>query len=516
MSSIIQTLKAEGVLKLYHDYRSSEARDLSGNSNDGTYTSTEWANGGLRFGNAGFVTVSDSAELQLTTGTIIIFGDFDAQASRRMLVKKDAGGTNYDFLMTAATITFYDGTNTRTLTTSIVNKKYVAVNFANGGTPEGFVDGISVGNFSGTVAISVDDADVLVGNIVGGSQPFPSTMKAALIVNRVLTATEHAQLYAELSDMKWPNKKTEKALKSTLPNLDDPTLIGAWNVPVNGSLLDLSSQGNNGTLTNIITTEKWIGGDAMIFSGSDYIDLGDVALYDSQDSYTISCWIKSTATAATKRVFSKGAGPDQYSWSLDVNGSEYAVMNMFQPDGSAYAGATGTTNVSDGLWHHIVGTMDKTAGAKIYVDGTLENTDATVSGTWGQNKTSNVRIGSIGITQIYSGSLSNLQFFNEVKDADWVANENQRGASAVQYKTDYGVDESIANVTSGELENSGWEVSTGSWKITMDTINGQNVKVLKLLTAVGSGGCIKRILILHHSLILLPMRTLRLKDILYG
>ena len=48
----------------------------------------------------------------------------------------------------------------------------------------------------------------------------------------------------------------------------------------------------------------------------------------------------------------------------------------------------------------------------------------------------------------------------------------------VQFKTDWGVNVSTANITAGQLENSPFEVLTGTHKIETDTFNGRTVKVI--------------------------------------
>ena len=53
------------------------------------------------------------------------------------------------------------------------------------------------------------------------------------------------------------------------------------------------------------------------------------------------------------------------------------------------------------------------------------------------------------------------------------------------WKTDWAANVSDAAVTAGFLENTPFEVISGGWKISMDTINGQDVKVMED-TAVGS------------------------------
>ena len=151
---IIQRLKTEGVLKLYHDYRSGHLDDLSGNDNDGTPSETVWTNRGIEFPKTAEVAVSDSAELQLTEGTLIVLADFTSQEYTEVLIaKRDTGGINYQFQLVVDNIQFYDGTNIRSIATDITGKKCVTISFANGEIPTGYVDGVRVGSFDKTVAV---------------------------------------------------------------------------------------------------------------------------------------------------------------------------------------------------------------------------------------------------------------------------------------------------------------------------------------------------------------------------
>jgi len=210
-AGIIDDLKAEGALVLAHFYASRSFHDFSGNGNDGTPTNVHFAgNRGVRFpASTSKITVSDSPELQLTEGTLVVFGEFLSQGrDNRLISKRDAGGTNYDmyFFTVPLRIFLYDGTAGRSVTTDITGKKYIAINMKSGEKCEGFADGISIGLFNDTSTITSDDAPIVIGNMYAGSKNLDSTLTAALIVNRKLTASEHAELYAELSSMRWPSR----------------------------------------------------------------------------------------------------------------------------------------------------------------------------------------------------------------------------------------------------------------------------------------------------------------------
>lgn len=201
MSNFIAGLVGAGSVALYHDYRSGTYVDLSGNGNDGSPgAGSTWQERGLKMVAASAVTVADAASLQLTAGSIVICSPFiTVSADQRFVYKRDAGGTNYDFFHdSAGNLSFYDGTNTRTLSLAIGGYQTLGVNFSNGDTPEGFANGLSVGNFDNTVAVSVDDAPLRIGNDHADASYLQSPIWAVLVMNVELTATQHAQVYTEL------------------------------------------------------------------------------------------------------------------------------------------------------------------------------------------------------------------------------------------------------------------------------------------------------------------------------
>lgn len=207
MCSLIQQLISDGSLVLYHDYPHRCAHDFSGNGNDGVLTDTAWTGRGISFpASTSVVSVPDSPELQITEGTIIVLGDFRTVISGQVLVaKRDSGGFSYQLYITATGLGFADGTTFRNLTTSLGGKRYIGANFKYGEACQGFLDGVSKGSFNGISNVSVDDAPISIGQILDTAR-LESCVKAVAIINRKLTATEHSQLYGELSAGTAPTK----------------------------------------------------------------------------------------------------------------------------------------------------------------------------------------------------------------------------------------------------------------------------------------------------------------------
>lgn len=490
LDGVLADLQREDVLELYHDYRSGVFYDWSGEGNSGTSSDAEWSGGHpskIKFPETtSVITVADAAELQLTEGTLVVVGEFFSQEDdERLVCKRDAGGTNYDFYLFdnagSKELRFFDGTNTRTLATDIRSKKYVAINFTNGETPEGFVDGSSVGNFNNTVAVSTDDADLQIGNDHTPANPLQSSIKAVVIVNRELTVGEHSDLYDELVSRVWPSKEKGKGWLNTSCNSNLPGIVGGYDMkPVGGVIPDLSGNGNDGTPLGTGFSHTPIGGAMQCDGVSGYGDFG--AGFNSLTDVTVSFWFNCANTAAFQWVFNRYfSTADQ--WGVQINGNNFAILDDIDNiDVLRYA-----TTISSNKWYHVVVQMDNLENI-LYLNGELVGSGESSPDDW-----SSFAGGTYLCRQrpgwfFFVGEIVNLRIYDDVKDQTWVTKMYQKGLKAVEYKTDWGVQESVAiegGTTGNYLDKTPWRFgdAVGRWKVSTDTIDGKVVKVIENTTA---------------------------------
>jgi len=208
--SFLLDLKAEGALSLWHDYRRNhDAIDLSGNANNGTFTGNVYELGrGLQVcDSSSHILVANAASNQLTEGTFIVYTTsmFRQLARYQDLIIKRSVSVNYEMYIapTGALGCFDGGLNTTTV--SVVGKRYLALNMKNGEEGEVYHDGVFIETLPGgnlTVATTTDPVSILSGN-PSSAQFTACPIEAAIIVNRKLTATEHAKLYGELANQDW-------------------------------------------------------------------------------------------------------------------------------------------------------------------------------------------------------------------------------------------------------------------------------------------------------------------------
>lgn len=216
---LIDSLIASGELVLYHDYRSGHALDLSGYTNNGDITNCQFVNDGLRVPDTfADVEVTHSAEMVMTAFTFVFMGDFKTvpravTGTPPYFTQKTGSGTRFDIRYNTATnqLNWYDGTSTRTFARDIYADHCVAVSGSNGQVPNLYSDGATVTAGSGVIIIGTGDGTLYLGNQAGRGRPLNAKLEAILWINRVLTATEHAQIYSELANMKWPKKVIGRA-----------------------------------------------------------------------------------------------------------------------------------------------------------------------------------------------------------------------------------------------------------------------------------------------------------------
>jgi hypothetical protein len=106
-------------------------------------------------------------------------------------------------------------------------------------------------------------------------------------------------------------------------------------------------------------------------------------VYGASKSFTIEIWYKSTSVdpGVDQRLFFKrdGTPEDGAGWMLSVTAANVVSADMEDTATSVY-NRTGTTNVTDGLWHHIVMVRDHVnAELRLYVDGSLDVAALSVS-----------------------------------------------------------------------------------------------------------------------------------------
>ena len=117
------------------------------------------------------------------------------------------------------------------------------------------------------------------------------------------------------------------------------------------------------------------------FDGNnDFVDVpngGSNLQFDNTDAFSISLWVKTTKTGSVRVMIAKEDGSAQTGYQLGHTGTATALPE-FQLRNAAgnRIRVTGTTQINDGSFHHILVTYSgssSASGVTIYVDGSAES-----------------------------------------------------------------------------------------------------------------------------------------------
>lgn len=195
--------------------------------------------------------------------------------------------------------------------------------------------------------------------------------------------------------------------------------------PLNGNADDISILNIDGIVAGPTPTNGVLGvpSSALHFTSlqTDSITAG-TSDRGITNQFSISLWIKTTTTEIDHLV-------NKYDWS--VNRGFFIDIISGKPvlsgrDGGAGAiEVYGTSDVTDGIWHHIVGTCNGNTWA-IYVDCNLEATVTTVTANPGFINTLPLTLGyyylgQTGDNRFYDGDMDEVRIYNRALTTQEIA-----------------------------------------------------------------------------------------------
>jgi hypothetical protein len=201
-----------------------------------------------------------------------------------------------------------------------------------------------------------------------------------------------------------------------------------------GDTANDSSPHNNdgdlaGTCPGAATCPSWTNdgkfNKALSFDGGDYVDCGSPSSLDNiTDAITISAWMRKSNTD-TQFILSKYAGEADASYELYT--SSIARFRLYDSGGGVTV--DGISTISDGNWHHVVGTLSGTT-MTIYVDGVSENTGTLSSSI--EITTNTVDIGRRGNGNYnFNGTIDEVKIYPFALTEDEVRVEYNQGKAIV-------------------------------------------------------------------------------------
>jgi len=222
-------------------------------------------------------------------------------------------------------------------------------------------------------------------------------------------------------------------------------LQGYWRNDGVTTWTDRSTNSNNGTVAgspdSIVLTEGLTSGrdsqgfyltdtteNCLTLNGAEYVEVPDSEALDfGTGDFSIEAWIKTSAQGHMRIIDKKDAST---GWLLSINTSEQ--LNYVLDDGGTDATYTGSTNISDGDWHHIVISADRSGNGIIYLDTAVDSTDDISARSASLDSTSSIFIGAdapSGDSLFFDGKIDDVRLYSKALSSDEVTKNYNAGKS---------------------------------------------------------------------------------------
>ena len=190
--------------------------------------------------------------------------------------------------------------------------------------------------------------------------------------------------------------------------------------PFTGNANDESPNGNHGIVSGVTLVDDRHGRahSAYSFDGiDDFIQVPHdpaIDFGDELDAYSVSLWLKAVAPSPA-RVLQKWNEERvaAYPFSLQANTTSIkGVIKEYVSD-SVRTNLVSASGLWDGVWHHLVFVVDRTAGFLfLYIDAQLEDTQlGTLTGSLSNSSDLYMGVGT-GVPRYFGGSLDDLRIYN--------------------------------------------------------------------------------------------------------
>jgi len=152
------------------------------------------------------------------------------------------------------------------------------------------------------------------------------------------------------------------------------------------TVYDATEYNNDGTIYGATWTNG-ISGDALSFDGvDDYVTVSsDTSINFGTRDFSLESWICRESSGIIHTIFEKRESSMGIGYLFGV-GADDKVHLFFKDSSYNTYDIGGTTTISNNIWYHVVGVIDRDGYGKIYVNGVLDSeTPASASGSISNN-----------------------------------------------------------------------------------------------------------------------------------
>jgi len=458
---VVLDLDAEGALDFYLDSRSGALADWSRNESAVSAANVTWDDTNFQW-TSGTNSYVNNTVGKRSKGAWYVAGNFYLVSTNGTLLSQweTAGDQQYlwDWNAAGGTVGLTGNGARATATTTISNgDAWVAhaVNFESGLTPKGFKNGESIGDYSAAVTEAGDTVVSVIGNDHDYNAALANAeFTVAVMVSRQLSENEHRNLHSWTFPNRWETDavtRTTADVEDYIDNKDPSRVVG----------LNLR-RGSDGLVPDLSAYNHYAspGGDESFTRGRLGLQVnqsggGSLPVFSlTQNVASIAFWIKQDASVDETLFVTTGvaSNPEIAIVSDTLTALNFPNTVAFYVDGEA------GTAITPGVWHHVVASC-----------GTIFDPSAFNLGfgtTYGS----------------YNGSFAGAQFFRRAISAEEAATMYGRG-NAAKFETSWGAQETFGTVSSGNIGNTPFVVSSGVWALDSETVDDFLIKTLACSTA---------------------------------
>ncbi|NWF91108.1 MAG: putative Ig domain-containing protein, partial [Ignavibacteriaceae bacterium] len=199
-----------------------------------------------------------------------------------------------------------------------------------------------------------------------------------------------------------------------------PGLVSYWKLDeTSGSTFYDAFANNNGTSTSVPTPVTGKVNGAQQFNGSsNRITIPANVIYDwaANASFTLEAWVKHPIGSYTAEEVIIARKATDSGLNIKLSFASTSVTFQVRSKTNQNSSVTGTSNLYDGNWHHIVGVKDgSTSQLKLYVDGELEGSTNTAYTTGFDSPSADFGIGYRPVTgdeSFFNGVIDEVGIYN--------------------------------------------------------------------------------------------------------
>jgi hypothetical protein len=232
-----------------------------------------------------------------------------------------------------------------------------------------------------------------------------------------------------------------------------------------GNSSDSSGSGNTGSATDI-TYSSGKFDDAAVFNGTSAFVRMPSKDYSASTSFTLTAWIKTTGTTeqhiiTRDKVNMSPSSNNRRCWQFRIDASTGVLRAVrFQNNTTVLSNFASTASVNDGNWHHVAMVFDNAVGTKIYIDGSVDGSDAL---TTNNNNVSDsqpvvgaIQGGTGGVEiSFFNGMIDEGVFYNRAltsSEISTLAVGTCPLADAPGFENDYSINFPTYSVTPADIE----------------------------------------------------------------